>query len=395
MAESNPIDLRVEWRRMQRRIVDLIEGDVKSDLGEETLALDPSVYTDPDRFERERRSIFTEEPMLVALSSELARPGDRVLFDVAGPPILVIRGEDGVLRAFLNMCTHRGARLVSECDASKRLLCPFHGWVFDLEGRLASMPLSRAFEGIDEAERHLVRVPVVESRGMVFVRARPGEERVAIDDFLGPIGPLLEALDLGSLRLIRADRIEVACNWKLALDMGRENYHVPVVHRNSLSKNLYPHITVFDCYGPHSRFSGAGLDFGALVGKPEEEWPAMSYQAVHYLFPNTTLSFTHSVDGETPVVTMSRIFPGKTVGEAVTLLATYARSESSALAERLGTMHDAVVGIVGTEDYGVAQSVWKNLEHGSPGISFVLGRNELLVQRYHREVAARIGLPLR
>ncbi len=383
---------------MQRRIVHLLEGDQKSDFADEILELDPRVYTDPKRFEAERKKIFLEGPMLVGLSGELSEPGDRILFDAAGPPILVIRGEDGALRAFLNMCTHRGARLVSNCDPAKQLLCPFHGWVFDLEGRLASMPLKHAFEGMGDEARGLIRVPVAERHGMVFVRVRPlegGGEELDLEDFLGPIGPLLDALQLDTLRLIRADRIEAHTNWKLALDMGREVYHVPAVHKNTIAANLYPHVAIFDCYGTHSRFSGGSKDFAALVGKPEAEWPAMNYQAVHYLFPNTTLSFTHSFDTETPVVTMSRIFPGESIGEAVTLLATYRRGEAKHVAdEQISAMHEAVVGIVGTEDYDVAHTVWKSIEHGSPGIPFLLGRNELLVQRYHREIADRIGMPL-
>lgn len=396
-----PIALGEEWREMQRRLVCLIEGDAESELGDELLELDPRVYTDPARFEAERRTIFREGPMLVALSGELAEPGDRVLFDAAGPPILVVRGEDGVLRAFMNMCTHRGARLVSHCDASRRLLCPFHGWTFDLAGRLRSIPLAAAFEGVDAETRALLRVPLAERHGMVFVRPRPaardegGGRELDLDEYLGPIRPLLEALDLGSLRLIRADRLEARCNWKLALDMGRETYHVPAVHRNSLALNLYPHVTIFDRYGPHSRFSGAGKDFASLVGKSENEWPEMSYQAVHYLFPNATLSFTHSVDGRTPVVTMSRVFPGDSIGQAVTLIATYRRREAGDAAdEQIAAMHDAIVGIVGSEDYGVAERVWRSIEHGSPGIPFLLGRNELLVQHYHRELADRIGMPL-
>jgi hypothetical protein len=86
------------------------------------------------------------------------------------------------------------------------------------------------------------------------------------------------------------------------------------MHRNSLARNLYPHVTAFDCYGPHSRFNGTSDDFAELVDKPETEWP-LNHQAVHYLFPNTTLSFTHAFDGDTPVVTMSRVFPGDSVGE--------------------------------------------------------------------------------
>jgi len=395
--KGSPVDLSSEWQAMRRRIVSLIESGELSDYGEEVMELDPSVYTDLERFEAERREIFREQPLLVALSGELSKPGDRLLFDAAGPSILVVRGEDGILRAFLNMCTHRGARLVSTCDDRKRLMCPFHGWVFDLEGKLKSVPLSQAFEGLDRETRGLVRVPVAERHGMVFVRARPGNDPLDLDDHLGTIGTLLKALDLGSLRCVQVDRLEARCNWKLALDMGRENYHVPVVHRESLARNLYPHVTIFDCYGPHSRFAGAGRDFADFIKKPESEWPDMNYQAVHYLFPNTTLSFTHSLDGETPVVFMSRVFPGASIGEAVTLLATYQLGRGQAggaVDAQTRAMHDAVVGIVEGEDYAIAEAVWKSLEHGVPDMRFVLGRNELLVQRYHREIADRIAMSI-
>ncbi|MBW2422335.1 MAG: aromatic ring-hydroxylating dioxygenase subunit alpha [Deltaproteobacteria bacterium] len=393
--DRGAIDLREEWRGMQRRIVALLENGQKSDFADDVVELDARVYTDEARFDAEKERIFRREPLMVALSNELAEPGDRVLFDAAGPPILVVRGWDGVLRAFLNMCTHRGARLANDCERGGHLLCPFHGWSFDLEGRLVGMPLAAAFEGVDRGTRGLVPVPVAEWGGMVFVRATPRGAPIDVEAFLGPIAPLLEALELGSLRKVAADRLDVRANWKLALDMGREVYHVPVVHRDTLSPNLHPHVAVFDCYGPHSRFSGAGRDFDALVGRPEEEWPEMSYQAVHYLFPNTTLSFTHSVDGKTPVVTMSRVFPGASIGESSTLLATYRRRETDGVEdEGIAAMHQAVVGIVEGEDYGVAHKVWQCIEHGAPEAGFLLGRNELLVQRYHRDIAERIGMPL-
>ena len=155
---------------------------------------------------------------------------------------------------------------------------------------------------------------------------------------------------------------------------------------------LFRSVAIFDCYGPHNRFSGAGRDFDALVGKPEEEWPAMSYQAVHFLFPNTTLTFTHSVDGRTPVVTLSRVFPGDSIGEATTLIETYRRCDADEVAdEQIAAMHDAVVGIVGSEDYGVARAIWRNLERGAPGMKFTLGRNELLVQRLHESLEQRVA----
>ena len=134
------VDLVAEWRSMQRRLVDHLETGTQTDLADDVLEVDARVYTDPERLEAERRRIFQELPLLVGFSNEVAAPGERILFDGAGPPIVVIRGKDGSLRAFLNMCTHRAARLVSDCEPSQRLMCPFHGWTFDLEGRLRSMP---------------------------------------------------------------------------------------------------------------------------------------------------------------------------------------------------------------------------------------------------------------
>ena len=390
-----PVDLQEEWRGMQRRLVADLAGDQNGDLGKAPFLLDSRVYTDAARFDAERKRLFRDVPLLVAFAEELAAPGDRVLFDAAGPPILVVRGRDGVLRAFLNQCTHRAARLVSDCEPSRQLLCPFHGWVYDLDRRLRSVPHAAAFEGIDRERRGLTPVPVAEWGGMVFVRARPGDEPIDVEGFLGPIAPLLAALDLGRLRQVCADRIDVAANWKLALDMGREVYHVPVVHRDSLAPNLHPTAAIFDTYGRHNRFSGASRSLEALVGVPEAEWPETPYQAVHYLFPNTTLSFTHVFDGQTPVVTMSRVFPGESIGEGMTLMATYGRSDAPDVAdEQVAAMHQAVLGIVGGEDYGAAASVWQTLKHGVAPPGLVLGRNETLVERYHRDVADYIGMPL-
>ncbi|MBW2268134.1 MAG: aromatic ring-hydroxylating dioxygenase subunit alpha [Deltaproteobacteria bacterium] len=394
-TNGGAIDLEAEWRGMQRRLVERLKGGQKSDLADGVVDLDTRVYTDEARFAAERQRIFREEPMLVAFSRELAEPGDRVVFDAAGPPIVVIRGADRSLRAFLNMCTHRGARLVNDCKPSKGLLCPFHGWTFALEGELSGVPLAQAFEGIDRKALGLVRVPVAEWNGMVFVKAQPGEDQIDVEAFLGPIAPLLTALDLGSLDKVRADRLDLRANWKLALDMGREVYHVPFVHRNTIGRNLHANVAIFDCYGRHNRFSGASLDFDELVGTPEEEWPEMRYQGVHYLFPNVTLSFTHVFDGKTPVVTMSRVFPGDSIGEAMTLMATYKRGGADAAPdEQVAALHDAVLGIVGSEDYSVAETVWQNISNGAQHMKFPLGRNELLVQRYHRDVAERIGMPL-
>jgi phenylpropionate dioxygenase-like ring-hydroxylating dioxygenase large terminal subunit len=390
-----PLDLEQEWLGVQRRLVDHLRTGRLTDLEADSLEISAEVYTDPLRFEAERRKLFREEPLLVGFSGELSQPGERLIFDAAGPPIVVIRGEDGDLRAFLNMCPHRGSRLLMNCERERLLSCPFHGWVFDLEGQLRNVPLEPAFEGLDRSRRRLVPVPVSEWGGMIFVRARPGEDEIDVESFLGPIAPLLVALDLGALARVASDELPVASNWKFALDTFCEVYHLPAVHRDSLSLNLYPNVAVFDHYGLHHRYSGAGRDFEEFLDRPESEWPRMSYQAVHYVFPNTTFAFTHSLDGKTPVVSMFRLFPGESVGEAVTLAATYKRPDEAGVSDEAAIrMHQEVLEIVVGEDYRVAREGWLSLVEAPPGFRFVFGRNESLLQRYHRDLAGKIGMPI-
>lgn len=414
-----PLDLAAEWRAMQRRLVAHIRSGELSDYDPAPTSIPARVYTDPDRLERERERIFHDVPLLVGFSGELAKPGDRLLFDAAGPPILVVRGEDGRVRAFLNLCPHRGSRLVHDCAPTRRLVCPFHAWTFDLEGRLQGMALPAAFEGLDRGAHGLVPVPAGEWGGMIFVRARPitaasvaaatgsasaagadaspGDARdsatLDVPAFLGPAAPLFAALELGALECVASDVLPVASNWKVALDTFCEVYHVAVLHRDSLSRNLYPQVAIFDHYGLHHRYSGAGRDYEAILELPESAWPAMHYQAVHYVFPNTTFAFTHALDGRTPVVSMFQLFPGATVGESITLARTYRRPGADAVpAEEVEAMHQTVLGIVGDEDYWIAREAMRSLAAAPADFELVLGRSETLLRRYHAELERRVGL---
>jgi phenylpropionate dioxygenase-like ring-hydroxylating dioxygenase large terminal subunit len=381
-----------EWRSMQRRLVEHLREPRTSDLADAPMRLPASVYTDPDRFEAERRKVFAEQPLLVGFSGDIPEPGDRLLFDAAGPPVVVVRGQDRAVRAFRNLCPHRGSRLVERCERSRRITCPFHAWSFDLEGRLASLPHAASFDGLDRDSVRLVELPAEEWKGMIFAKVAPGPP-VDAEIFLGPMAPLLAALDFGTLQRVCADRFELESNWKIALDTFCETYHVPALHRESLSRNLIPYVTIFDHYGRHHRYSGPGVDFLELLDKPEAEWPTDGYQAVHYLFPNTTIAYTHAFDRKTPVVSMFQLFAGESVGRSITLGSTYRRSDApDASDEQLAEMHRIVLDIVQNEDYRVARSAWKSLSSAPPDFEVVFGRSEALLHRYHRDVALAIGI---
>jgi phenylpropionate dioxygenase-like ring-hydroxylating dioxygenase large terminal subunit len=386
--------LEQEWRSMLRRLVPHIEAKT-ADLAERPVDIAAHTYTDEKRFEAERRA-FHRLPLLAGLSVEIPNPGDRLLFDEAGPPIIVVRGTDGSAKAYLNLCPHRGSRIANSCESARTFSCPFHGWSFDLDGRLLGRPRADGFEGPDEPERRLTPVPVREWHGMIFVRADPSGEAIDVEAFLGEMAPIVAAMELESVAPVKSERMDVVdTNWKLAMDTFCEGYHVPVVHGQSLGDQVVPFVTVQDLYGSHGRYVGPGRALEALAGTPESEWPDSNYSAVHYIFPNTTFTYTDSIDGETPVFTLFRLFPGESIGKTFVLYSTFRPGRPSPLADaEFVALHDQLHVVVRDEDFTTAANTWRSLQYAPHDMKLVLGRNEILLQEYHRELAQAAGLPL-
>jgi len=385
--------LEQEWRGLRRRLVERI-AQRGSDLGPEPLTVSTAIYADNARFEAERRIVFGQMPLLAGLSHELSQPGSVLLFDAAGPAIVIVRADNGALNAFLNVCPHRGARLVNDHQCRQSFVCPFHAWRFDREGRLLQRPLDAAF-ATDGVKPELIRVPVAEKYGLIFVRCTPGGAAIDIDEFLGPMAPLLRSFELERASLIGLDQLQVKANWKLAVDISCEGYHVPATHPQTLSPQLTPFLTIHDFFGRHHRFCGPSRALEQCVGKPEREWPASNYSAVHYLFPNTVLTYTDAIDGAMPVLAINRSFPGDTIGEATVLYSTYKPGPAAAAADiDFQTLHAAILEINRSEDVPTVEQVWRNYRNLSQPQPVVFGRNEMVLQKYHAEIARCIGMPL-
>jgi len=275
------------------------------------------------------------------------------------------------------------------------MTCPFHGWTFDLEGKLRGRPIGAAFE--DEARSpRLIPVPVAEWNGLIFVKAAPGPGSIDVEGFLGPFAPLLKALGLERTALVKREVLPpVNTNWKHALDTYCEAYHVPKLHQQTLARYLVPNISIHDHFGLHHRYAAPGLESRQLLELPEAQWPDSHYQAVHYLFPNTTLAYATAIDGKTPVLSVFSLYPGPTVGETITLSATYKAADAGDDTERqFEELHEAVRAIVCTEDYRMANEAWPGFLHAPAGTRIVFGRNEGLLSCYHRDIAETIRMPL-
>jgi len=155
---------------------------------------DVSVYTDPKHFAREQQVLFRQYPILMGFASTWASPGAYHTDDYADAPILIVRGADNKLRAFLNVCRHRGAKIAQGCGEVRVFSCPYHAWTYDLSGRVTGIPDERCFPGIRPARSSLTELPLCEKHGLVWVIPTPSADMSSgfdIDPWLGGLGPEL------------------------------------------------------------------------------------------------------------------------------------------------------------------------------------------------------------
>ena len=179
--------------------------------------------------EREHEAVFARSWQLVAHREQLVEPGDHVVEMIGKVPILVVRGKDGVLRAFPNVCRHRAGPLaLCNGKGANALHCKYHGWTYSLEGQLRSAPEMQGAKDFDVTDIRLPPLRAHEWQGLVFVAldasVAPFEEVYAgIVERIAPI-------DLSAMRYLRRETYDIACNWKVYVDNFLEGYHLPHVH---------------------------------------------------------------------------------------------------------------------------------------------------------------------
>jgi len=186
-------------------------------------------YRSPEFFQAERREIFTRDWLLIGHVSQVQAPGDYVSMTIAGEPIAVVRGADGKLRAFSNVCRHRAARVLDGAgNCGKAMRCPYHGWTYGLDGRLLAIPEKTGFTGFDKDANGLWPLSVGVAAGFVFASLNPEPE--PLSEYLGPFERWMAPYR--AERLVRsAEHITVLpVNWKNSIDNYLEGYHIPVGH---------------------------------------------------------------------------------------------------------------------------------------------------------------------
>lgn len=191
--------------------------------------VDAARYVSPDFAARERERLFARVWLFAGFELDLGTVGASFTFDFGDQSLLVVKGPSAI-RAFHNVCRHRGRALTAEGTGhAPRIVCPYHRWTWDLDGSLASIPCRADFPELPpDAELSLLEVPCETFEGLVFVHL--GRPSTSLAEYLGRLGERLSAYGLARYELESALSVELACNWKVPVDASNENYHIPSVH---------------------------------------------------------------------------------------------------------------------------------------------------------------------
>jgi phenylpropionate dioxygenase-like ring-hydroxylating dioxygenase large terminal subunit len=196
----------------------------------EDMSLPGWLYFDPEFLEAEKRAFLRAAPQVVCHESEIAEPGEWRTIEYLGESVIVIRGDDGEIRAFSNVCRHRGSRLVDgNGGCSKVLTCPYHAWSYARDGRLVGVPHRQEYPGLQIEKLSLFPVPLETWRGFIFVALEPGAP--SVHEMMAPYEHEVAAYRFEDLRAIgRVTLRPRPLNWKTIADNYSDHLHIPVGH---------------------------------------------------------------------------------------------------------------------------------------------------------------------
>ena len=221
-------------------------------------------YVDRDHFEQEAE-LFSHVWLNIADLSDVANPGDWIVRDVPSRPasVLITRDGAGVLRAFHNVCRHRGMQLVwAEKGNGTRFSCPYHAWTFDADGALRTVPDAGCFPDLDRDEASLRPIALDVWEGFIFINLDPAPAQ-SLADFMAPVSAKFQNLPFGRFPRQATFRERLPCNWKLLLEAQSESYHIRALHARtvsamlSASANPFCHPLYWEALGPHRTWSTA------------------------------------------------------------------------------------------------------------------------------------------
>jgi phenylpropionate dioxygenase-like ring-hydroxylating dioxygenase large terminal subunit len=343
---------------------------------------DPSAYTSPERAQREREILFRDYPLVAGFSCMVKNPGDYFTDSLGAVPILVTRNAEGHLRAFANICRHRGSRLIDGCGAgAARFSCPYHGWSYDLDGRLRAIPEEAGFATLDREQRGLIPFPVEEKFGLVWVTPREGAT-IDVANHLGGLADDLASYRIDDFALAEQRVVRRKMNWKLVSDTFWEAYHIKVLHKPNIAPLFVKNLALYDGFGLCHRLVGIRNSIEKMRDVPEAKWDLIPHATILMnLFPNT-ICVMQSDHLET-----YRVFPVST-NESITEISVLTPPDDAENPKWKKVM-DLLIGVV-EQDFTMGEQIQRNFESGVLR-EVVYGRYEPALEHFHRAIRSALG----
>jgi len=339
--------------------------------------LSAQLYWDPATFGAEKEKIFARTWQVVGHAHQVGNPGDYFTTDLVGEPLLIVRGTDGQLRGFYNVCRHRAGPAAEGCGSRKLFRCGYHGWTYGLDGALISATEIDGVEGFRAEDFALAPVRTEEWFNLVFVNLDP--QARPLRECLGPLQEQAQRFPFTEMKLFERRTYDMKCNWKTYVDNYLEGYHLPSVHP-ALNRELDYNAYVVEPYEQHVR------QFSPIRGaQPGDETPRRYQEAredlttdYFWIFPNwmlncypdnVSLNIVLPLEPERSLAIFEWYLPGK--------------EHSSSAAKASVEFSDQVQ----MEDVAICETVQKNLHSRSYSRGRFSVKQEKGVHAFHRMYA--------
>ena len=250
-----------------------------------------SAYTDPERFQQERQRLFLRRPLIIGHASQIPNTGDTLVYDWRGLPLVTARDKSGAVGTFMNVCRHRGMRLVQDQGQTclRSLVCPYHQWTYGLDGALRNIPRQEMFADIDPQDFNLAPVATEVRHGLIWVQA---EGTMDLDSHLAGLGADLDEFGMADYHFCQQSVRTVDANWKLIQDAFLDAYHVTRLHKDTVGSFFPDALAETDLLGQHTRSAVARNEIVDAIDLPPEELDLRHHTTFSYtVFPSSVLVF--------------------------------------------------------------------------------------------------------
>lgn len=334
-----------------------------------------SWYTDARVAELERQRVFGGTWQVVGRTDQVAEPGQYLTADIAGEPVLVTRGRDGVLRGFFNVCRHHAAAVMTEpCGRAERLRCPYHGWTYGLDGQLLSAPQFEGALRFELAGNSLVPVHVGEWESFLFVHL--GSDPVPLQSYLGEMIPQFAPLGLANLTFVERREWTIGCNWKVFVDNYLDGgYHIPYLHRGLNSILSFKDYTI----QTFERFCLQSSPIDASGGEAMTAAVRHGRALYYWLYPNFMLNWYEGYLDTNLVIPLGR--------DRMKVIFDFYFADAGESARERNRRSMDVSERIQDEDHAICESVQRGLGSRAYGAGRLSVRHEAGENLFHKLLA--------